>query len=324
MKYSCDVIKDLLPLYYDKACSDQSKRIVEEHLEECVSCRSMMNKLQDDTCESCLHDEKEDIIRNYTKNIKRKVLSAGMMVAAVTLLTCLIANLATGNTLDWFFIVLTSLLVLASVTSVPMMAEKQKGLRTLGSFAASLFLLLMTCCLYSGGNWLPVATASVIFGLSVVFLPFVIGQLPLKGFAVRNKGVLVMAADTILFYLLIIACGFYSGSAGYWRPALLISTAAALFAWALFGIIRYLKANGFVRAGLCVISIGVVTAFANDFIHLILDGTRRLNLTQANLSVWTTDAVINANICLIVLTFSLVIGAVLLFAGFFRMRKSAG
>ena len=29
MKYSCDVIKDLLPLYYDKACSEQSKKIVE-------------------------------------------------------------------------------------------------------------------------------------------------------------------------------------------------------------------------------------------------------------------------------------------------------
>lgn len=27
MKYSCDVIKDLLPLYYDKACSEQSKKI---------------------------------------------------------------------------------------------------------------------------------------------------------------------------------------------------------------------------------------------------------------------------------------------------------
>ena len=34
MKYSCDVIKDLLPLYYDKACSEQSKKIVEDRLEE--------------------------------------------------------------------------------------------------------------------------------------------------------------------------------------------------------------------------------------------------------------------------------------------------
>lgn len=103
MKYSCDVIKDLLPLYYDKACSEQSKKIVEEHLEECASCRSLMKKLQDNTYENCLHDEKEDIIKNYTRSIKKKALFAGFIVVAITLLTCFIANLATGNTLDWFF-----------------------------------------------------------------------------------------------------------------------------------------------------------------------------------------------------------------------------
>lgn len=324
MKYSCDVIKDLLPLYYDKACSEPSRKIVEEHLAECASCRSIMKKLQDNTCENCLHDEKEDIIKNYTRSVKKKILYAGLIVAAVTLLACFIANLAAGNTLDWFFIVLTSLLVLASVTAVPMMAETRKGAWTLGSLAVSLFLLLMTCCLYSGGNWLFVASVSVLFGLSVVFLPFVIGQLPLKGFAGRNKGVLVMTADTLLFYLLIIACGLYNGSAGYWRPALLLAAVGALIAWVLFAVIRYLNANGFIRAGICVIFTGAVTAFANDIISLILDGTWPMNLSYANFSLWTTDAVINANISLILLISSIVIGALLLLAGFFRRTKSAG
>lgn len=323
MKYSCDVIKDLLPLYYDKACSEQSKKIVEEHLAECASCRSMMTKLQNNTYENCLHDEKNEIIKNYTRSVKKKALFAGFIVVAVTLLTCFIANLATGNTLDWFFIVLTSLIVFASLTAVPMMAEKKKGLWTLGSFAVSLFLLLMTCCLYSGGNWLLVATAAVLFGLSVVFLPFVIGQVPLKGFAVRNKGLLVMAVDTILFYLLIISCGLYSKNAGYWQPALLISTVGTLIAWALFAVIRYLKANGFIRAGICVIVVGAATAFANDIISLILDGTRHLNLFQANLTLWTTDTLINANVCLLVLLSSIVIGVLLLLAGFLRRGKSA-
>lgn len=218
---------------------------------------------------------------------------------------------------------LTSLLVLAAITAVPMMAEKKKGLWTLGSFAASLFLLLLTCCLYSGGNWLLVATTAVLFGLSVVFLPFVIGQAPLKGFAKRNKGLLVMAVDTILFYLLIVSCGFYSKAAGYWRPALLISTVGALIAWALFAAIRYLKANGFIRAGICVIAVGAVTAFANDIISLILDGTYHLSVFQANLTLWSTNALINANVCLIVLLSSFVIGGLLLLAGFLRNGKSA-
>ena len=132
-----------------------------------------------------------------------------------------------------------------------------------------------------------------------------------------------MAVDTILFYLLIVSCGFYSKAAGYWRPALLISTVGALIAWALFAAIRYLKANGFIRAGICVIAVGAVTAFANDIISLILDGTYHLSVCQANLTLWSTNALINANVCLIVLLSSFVIGGLLLLAGFLRNGKSA-
>ncbi len=39
MKMSCNVIQDLLPLYCDGACSDESRHLVEEHLQECGECR---------------------------------------------------------------------------------------------------------------------------------------------------------------------------------------------------------------------------------------------------------------------------------------------
>lgn len=38
MKVKCPVVDDLLPLYIDGACSEESKKIVEEHLNECRSC----------------------------------------------------------------------------------------------------------------------------------------------------------------------------------------------------------------------------------------------------------------------------------------------
>ena len=38
-KISCEVIKDMLPLYYDNVCSDDSKRMVEEHLSYCDNCK---------------------------------------------------------------------------------------------------------------------------------------------------------------------------------------------------------------------------------------------------------------------------------------------
>ena len=41
MKITCQVVEDLLPLYHDGVCSGDSRKIVEEHLEECQSCRLM-------------------------------------------------------------------------------------------------------------------------------------------------------------------------------------------------------------------------------------------------------------------------------------------
>ncbi len=40
MKISCEIIRDLLPLYHDGVCSMESRRLVEEHLTECESCSS--------------------------------------------------------------------------------------------------------------------------------------------------------------------------------------------------------------------------------------------------------------------------------------------
>ena len=46
MENNCKVIADLLPLYLDEACSDESKRIVEEHLKECEECRLLAEDMK--------------------------------------------------------------------------------------------------------------------------------------------------------------------------------------------------------------------------------------------------------------------------------------
>lgn len=40
MKVSCDVVKDLLPLYHDNVCSIDSCRLIEEHIEKCEECKN--------------------------------------------------------------------------------------------------------------------------------------------------------------------------------------------------------------------------------------------------------------------------------------------
>jgi hypothetical protein len=43
---TCDVIKDLMILYADGCCSDESRRIVEEHLKKCANCRAALKEME--------------------------------------------------------------------------------------------------------------------------------------------------------------------------------------------------------------------------------------------------------------------------------------
>lgn len=45
MKYPCDVIQDLLPLYLDGVCSEESKAAVAQHLSECPACKQTYEAL---------------------------------------------------------------------------------------------------------------------------------------------------------------------------------------------------------------------------------------------------------------------------------------
>lgn len=44
MKLNCEIVEDLLPLYGDHVCSEESRKAVETHLEKCPRCRVMAEK----------------------------------------------------------------------------------------------------------------------------------------------------------------------------------------------------------------------------------------------------------------------------------------
>lgn len=45
MKISCDVIQDLLPLYVENLASEDSRKMVEEHIRECPKCKKQLEKM---------------------------------------------------------------------------------------------------------------------------------------------------------------------------------------------------------------------------------------------------------------------------------------
>ena len=42
-KISCNVIQDIMPLYVDEIVSEDTKKLVEEHLKECEDCRKAVS-----------------------------------------------------------------------------------------------------------------------------------------------------------------------------------------------------------------------------------------------------------------------------------------
>ena len=208
MKDECSVIRDLLPLYADDVCSDVSRTLVREHLEECPECAAVLKQLQESEIEKDLKDERDEVIRYQAKKFKTRSAALGTTVSgifAIPVLVCLIINLASGAALNWFFIVLASLAVAGSLIIVPLMAPENKLFWTFCCFTASLMILLAVCAilgggLFGGGAWFFPASSSVLFGLALVFLPFLIRAKPLQPLiGTCSKPLLVISADVILF-----------------------------------------------------------------------------------------------------------------------------
>ena len=203
MNKECEIVRDLLPLYVDDVCSESSRDIVETHLKECADCAAYLEQIRSDEAEEDLKEEKGLVIQRQAKRFRRRSAVAGSIVSGifmVPILVCLIVNLVSGRTVDWFFVVLAGMLVAASLVVVPLMASESKLFWTFCAFTVSLVVLLAVCALYTHGSWFFVAASATLFGLSAVFLPFAIKAKPLKPWVEgHSKALLVLAVDGILF-----------------------------------------------------------------------------------------------------------------------------
>ena len=204
MKYDCDVIRDLLPLYADKVCSERSRAMVEEHLEECPDCRNLVSRMLDIEIEESLSTEKDSVIDYAVRQFRRRSALVGSAVSgAITfpVLIVLLLVFMAGRTVSWVAIPMTACCVLASLVAVPLLVHEDKLFWTFLAFTASLILLLGVTCAYSHGDWFWIASSAVLFGLSVVFLPFLLRANPVKKLIGNSSRLLiVLAVDFALFF----------------------------------------------------------------------------------------------------------------------------
>ena len=203
MKTDCDVIRDLLPLYTDEACSEKSRDLVNEHLQECPACQEVLRKLQETEIENDLRSEKNEVIEYGIRRFKRRSAAIGSAVSGsfmIPILICLYISFVFGTSLNWIFIVMAALCVAASLIVVPLTVPEDKFFWTFCAFCASLIMLFAVICLCTRGNWFWIASSATLFGLAVIFLPFLIKARPVQNLIGNsNKLLIVLGLDAALF-----------------------------------------------------------------------------------------------------------------------------
>ncbi len=89
MKTYCNIIRDLLPLYHDGVCSQESTELVQGHLQACPQCRQELQMLETEDVDLPAKPEEKNLAQaasNAWKRGRRKACIAGIAMALVGVL----------------------------------------------------------------------------------------------------------------------------------------------------------------------------------------------------------------------------------------------
>lgn len=112
-------------------------------------------------------------------------------------------------------------------------------------------LLYAAGCVYSHGDWFVMAVLGTLLGEAVVLLPFVLRSSVFEKYVGNCKGLICMAADSVLTFACVIYGTLKNGDVADLRDGMVATVTCVALVWAVFLIIRYLKVNGFFKGALC-------------------------------------------------------------------------
>ena len=185
--------------------------------------------------------EADLMVKSYKRFVRGYTIITGIGYLAA-IIPSFIYNVAHGG-IGWFMVLITSLMLTFSFINVPVLVKENRALWTLGASTVSLMLLYAAGCVYSHGDWFVMAVLGTLLGEAIVFLPFVLRSDVFEKYAGNCKGLICMAADSVLT--------FAYGDVADLREGMAATVACVALVWAVFLIIRYLKVNGFFKGALC-------------------------------------------------------------------------
>lgn len=92
-RISCNVTKDLFPSYLDDICSEESRELVEEHLQECPSCKAFLEQLEEQDLGQ--DTPKVNFLKKTSRFVERRSLLG--VIVTMTLLAVILFGKSSGG-----------------------------------------------------------------------------------------------------------------------------------------------------------------------------------------------------------------------------------
>ena len=322
----CDIVQDLLPLYYDHACSLASCQLVEQHLTNCPKCRNTYEQLANNTINTVIKQESKGVLARHAQKERNAAFKAGVVIAGILLLPIIITfivSMANGGGLGVFLVVTASMMLVAALTVIPLISSKKRILKCILCSIAALLLIFFFVDAMNGGGEFIFWSVPTVFGISIVLFPFVIRAVDLPPVLADKKALITMMWNTLWLFLTIVeTCGHSQDMQGM-KTGCIVAFVVMLGVWLVFFVARYAKTNAWIKAGCIVLICTLWTAFANDICVLLIDGVRKLTIRYVDFSNWSTDLRVNANVYTIVLIAGGALTVILMLIGVFKKNKKS-
>lgn len=184
----------------------------------------------------------------------------------IALAACLICDLAVFHTLDWFWIVLTSIALSFCFTNLPFLVKQNRLPVCLGAASGCLILLLLSCWFYVGGWW-------IIGGLAItaVCLALPWGWWAVWWFYGKHVPPLCMVVLTLFQFLLLTVIWAFEGGDWLFSLAFPLAAAGMAFLWAGFAAIYWLPAGPWAKSGVIALLATFAVPVFNSLCDLLIE-----------------------------------------------------
>lgn len=320
----CDVVQDLLPLYYDNACTSASKKMVEQHLMTCEKCKKTYEALRNTTIDTVMKDEAEGILERHAKKERNMAYKAGIMIALILMVPVVITfivSMSSGGGLGVFAVLTASMLLVASLSVVPLLSTQRRMTKSILASVIALLLIFFFVDRMNGGGEFVLWTIPTIFGLSIVFFPLVIRNITLPPILSDKKALITLTWDTLWLFLTIFEVCNHWGDIEGMRTGYTVSLILMTGVWLIFLVARYLPVNVWIKAGIILIISCIWMAFTNDVYAYFAEHKKQLTILSTNFSDWSTNICVNANVYTLILIFGGIVGGGLLVYGIINMKR---